>query len=96
MRIKIHGPYCVSVSVCVCVCVVRVCVVCGGFGGLIGDLLCLYVVNSLQIAAITRMVWSVKNCAVTVATGNRVITWTEPVHTDVSRGFTEINVIKVM
>ena len=46
----------------------------------------LYSVESLQNAAITRMVWSVKNCVVTVATGNRVITWTEPVHTDVTRG----------
>ena len=83
MRIKIHGSYCVSVSVCVCVCVVRVCVVCGGLGGWMGDLLCLYVVKSLQIAAITRMVWSVKNCEVTVATENRVITWMEVVHLDV-------------
>ena len=30
------------------------------------------------------MVWSVKKCAVTVATGYRVITWTEVVHLDVS------------
>ena len=29
------------------------------------------------------MVWSVKNCVVTVATGNLVITWMEVVHLDV-------------
>ena len=55
-----------------------------------------YSVESLQNAAIKRMVWSVKNCVVTVATGNRVITWTEGVHTDVTQGSMEINVIKVM
>ena len=60
------------------------------------DFFCLYSADSLQNASRTRMVWSVKKHVVTVATGNRVITWTEPVHTDVTRGFTERNVIKVM
>ena len=55
-----------------------------------------YIFVPSQNATTTCTVWSVKNCAVTVATGNRVITWTEPVHTDVTRGFTERNVIKVM
>ena len=59
------------------------------------EMFCLYVVKPLQNAAIACMVWIVKNCVVTVATGNRVITWTEPVHTDVTLGFTERNVIKV-
>ena len=30
------------------------------------------------------MVWTVENYVVTVATGNRVIMWTEVVHLDVS------------
>ena len=47
------------------------------------DFVCLYVVKPLQNVAIRRMAWSVKNCAVTVATGNRVITWTEVVRLDV-------------
>ena len=42
------------------------------------------------------MVWSVKKCVVTVVTGNRVITWTEDVHTDVMRGCLEINVTWVI
>ena len=42
------------------------------------------------------MVWNVKKCVVTVATGNRVITWTEPVQTDVTRGCMEINVTWVI
>ena len=60
------------------------------------DFLCLYSLDPLQNAAITRMVWSVKKCVVTVATGNRVITWTETVHTDVTRGCMEINVTLVI
>ena len=40
---------------------------------------CVYI----QHVAVTRMVRSVKNSAVTVATGNRVITWMEVVHLDV-------------
>ena len=55
-----------------------------------------YIVEPSQNAAITRTVLSVKNNAVTVATGNHVITWTEPVQTDVTLEFTERNVIKVM
>ena len=51
---------------------------------------------STQNVAITRMVWSVKKCVVTVATWNRVITWTEPVHTDVTPGCMEINVTWVI
>ena len=71
---------------------------CQGFFYLLSceDFLCLYSHDSLQNAAITRMVWSVKKCVVTVATGNRVITWTEPVHTDVTRGCMEINVTWVI
>ena len=42
------------------------------------------------------MVWNVKKCVVTVVTGNRVITWTEPVHTDVTQGCMEINVTWVI
>ena len=80
---------CVCACACACVCV-------GGVGGGWGELLCLYVVKPLQNAAITRMVWSVKNCAVTVATENRVITWTEVVGMDVTLGFTAKHVIKVL
>ena len=58
--------------------------------------LCLYSPDALQNAAITRMVWSVKKFVVTVATGNRVITWMEPVHTDVTRGCMERNVTWVI
>ena len=60
------------------------------------EMFCLYVVKPLQNAAIACMVWIVKNCVVTVATGNRVITWTEPVQTDVTRGCMEINVTWVI
>ena len=42
------------------------------------------------------MVWSVRKCVVIVATANRVITWTEPVHTDVTRECMEINVTWVI
>ena len=57
---------------------------------------CLYVVKPFQNAAITHMVWSVKKCVVTVATANRVITWTEPVQTDVTQGCMERNVTWVI
>ena len=56
------------------------------------NVFCLNGVNPFQNAAITRMVWNVKKCVVTVATENRVITWTEPVQTDVRRGCMEIDV----
>ena len=60
------------------------------------NVFCLYVVKPFQNVPITRMVWSVKNCVVTVATGNHVITWTEAVHTDVTQGCMEINVTWVI
>ena len=42
------------------------------------------------------MVWGVNNCVVTVATRNRVITWTEVVHLDVTLVFMAINVTLVV
>ena len=63
---------------------------------LVAKIFYVYILPILQNAAITRMVWSVKKRVVTVATGNRVITWTEPVHKDVTRGCMERNVTWVI
>ena len=41
----------------------------------------------LKNVTITRMVWSVDSHVVTVATGNRVMTWTEVVCSDVTMVF---------
>ena len=45
---------------------------------------------------ISRMVWTVENHVVTVATGNRVIMWTEVVNLDVTLECLVLNVIQVL
>ena len=50
----------------------------------------------LKNVAITRMVWSVDSHVVTVATGNRVITWTEVVSSDVKLVFMARNATLVV
>ena len=49
----------------------------------------------LQHVTIRRMAWTVENHVVTVATGNHVITWTEVVHSDVTMGCLDLNVLQV-
>ena len=50
----------------------------------------------LQNVTIRRMVWTVENRVVTVATGNHVITWTEIVNLDVMMGCLVLNVLQVL